>query len=336
MPHRFEHRAGIRLRRPRMPRPATPAGGAARGDNRGSPPTRPVSAPSPRPRQLRPAGFPRRVPRALTAYSGGLLEGRQGYAARTDRRRRLRKLRAGHRGAREAGETLENRLIRIEDATVRSADLDGRIARIAVLFVADIAAVTRERGRQCRGRFARRCDRKPRRLDLPPQCRCRRSQLGSRRNRRRLTPLDPGGMMRYLLVIAATLALSACVRVVPSSSPANTGRHAARHGDPAAFAPVSQRCRSDPNWASAPMMRVPRSSRFSPVPLSCAATDQSGLTQRDDWRPACEAAAWPVSWVTRAGSSPAISKPPAWATARPSPPAITNPRSAVADARTGI
>ncbi|QKG70573.1 Tim44/TimA family putative adaptor protein [Erythrobacter mangrovi] len=48
--------------------------------------------------------------------------------------------------AREAaGETLDNRLIRIEDATVRSAELDGRIARIAVLFVADIAAVTRDK-----------------------------------------------------------------------------------------------------------------------------------------------------------------------------------------------
>lgn len=47
--------------------------------------------------------------------------------------------------AREAaGETLENRLIRIEDATIRSAELDGRVARIAVLFVADIAAVTRD------------------------------------------------------------------------------------------------------------------------------------------------------------------------------------------------
>ena len=42
-----------------------------------------------------------------------------------------------------AGETLENRLIRIEDATISSARLDGRIARVAVLFVADIAAVTR-------------------------------------------------------------------------------------------------------------------------------------------------------------------------------------------------
>lgn len=47
--------------------------------------------------------------------------------------------------AREAaGETLENRLIRIEDASVRSAEVDGRMARIAVLFVADIAAVTRD------------------------------------------------------------------------------------------------------------------------------------------------------------------------------------------------
>lgn len=46
--------------------------------------------------------------------------------------------------AREAaGETLDNRLVRIEDATISSASLDGRVARIAVLFVADIAAVTR-------------------------------------------------------------------------------------------------------------------------------------------------------------------------------------------------
>lgn len=43
-----------------------------------------------------------------------------------------------------AGETLDNRLIRIEDATIKSAELDGRTARVAVLFVADIAAVTRD------------------------------------------------------------------------------------------------------------------------------------------------------------------------------------------------
>ncbi len=44
-----------------------------------------------------------------------------------------------------AGETLENRLVRIESVNVYSADLDGRIARVAVAFVADIAAVTRDK-----------------------------------------------------------------------------------------------------------------------------------------------------------------------------------------------
>lgn len=43
-----------------------------------------------------------------------------------------------------AGETLQNSLIRIEEMVVHSAVLDGRIARIAVRFVADIAAVTRD------------------------------------------------------------------------------------------------------------------------------------------------------------------------------------------------
>jgi len=46
--------------------------------------------------------------------------------------------------AREAaGETLDNSLIRIEETRIHSASLDGRIARISMLFVADIAAVTR-------------------------------------------------------------------------------------------------------------------------------------------------------------------------------------------------
>lgn len=48
--------------------------------------------------------------------------------------------------AREAaGETLANSLIRIEEVRVHSASLDGRMARIALLFVADIAAVTRDK-----------------------------------------------------------------------------------------------------------------------------------------------------------------------------------------------
>ncbi|WP_390548321.1 Tim44/TimA family putative adaptor protein [Qipengyuania sp. MTN3-11] len=53
---------------------------------------------------------------------------------------------AGAIDAREAaGETLENRLIRIEDAIVKSADLEGRTARVTVLFVSDIASVTRDK-----------------------------------------------------------------------------------------------------------------------------------------------------------------------------------------------
>ncbi|WP_026092071.1 Tim44/TimA family putative adaptor protein [Porphyrobacter sp. AAP82] len=48
--------------------------------------------------------------------------------------------------AREAaGETMDNTLIRIEEVRIHSASLDGRTARIALLFVADIAAVTRDR-----------------------------------------------------------------------------------------------------------------------------------------------------------------------------------------------
>ncbi|WP_292969430.1 Tim44/TimA family putative adaptor protein [Novosphingobium sp.] len=46
--------------------------------------------------------------------------------------------------AREAaGEKLENRLVRITDATIVAAALEGKVARVSVRFVADIAAVTR-------------------------------------------------------------------------------------------------------------------------------------------------------------------------------------------------
>ncbi|MWV27051.1 Tim44/TimA family putative adaptor protein [Erythrobacter sp. GH3-10] len=45
----------------------------------------------------------------------------------------------------EAGITMDNRLIRIEDVTVHSAELDGKIARIALRFVSDIASVSRNK-----------------------------------------------------------------------------------------------------------------------------------------------------------------------------------------------
>jgi predicted lipid-binding transport protein (Tim44 family) len=44
----------------------------------------------------------------------------------------------------EAGHLLDNSLIRIEETRIHSASLDNRVARIAVLFVADIASVTRD------------------------------------------------------------------------------------------------------------------------------------------------------------------------------------------------
>lgn len=48
--------------------------------------------------------------------------------------------------AREAaGEKLDNRLVRIEDAIVVAASLEGGVARVAVRFTADIAAVTRDK-----------------------------------------------------------------------------------------------------------------------------------------------------------------------------------------------
>jgi len=44
----------------------------------------------------------------------------------------------------EAGETLDNRLVRIERAIIAGASVTGRAARIMVRFDADIAAVTRD------------------------------------------------------------------------------------------------------------------------------------------------------------------------------------------------
>jgi len=44
----------------------------------------------------------------------------------------------------EAGETLNNRLIRIEDSNITAAGLDGNMARVTVRFRSDIAAVTRD------------------------------------------------------------------------------------------------------------------------------------------------------------------------------------------------
>ena len=45
----------------------------------------------------------------------------------------------------EAGETLDNRLVRIDRAVISEAGVSGKLARITVRFDADIAAVTRDK-----------------------------------------------------------------------------------------------------------------------------------------------------------------------------------------------
>ncbi len=45
----------------------------------------------------------------------------------------------------EAEHVMDNKLIRIEETRIHSASLDNRMARIAILFVADIASVTRDK-----------------------------------------------------------------------------------------------------------------------------------------------------------------------------------------------
>ncbi len=45
----------------------------------------------------------------------------------------------------EAGHVVENKLIRVEETRIHSASLDRNMARIAILFVADIASVTRDK-----------------------------------------------------------------------------------------------------------------------------------------------------------------------------------------------
>jgi predicted lipid-binding transport protein (Tim44 family) len=130
----------------------------------GQPRIAPQPAPA-RPREF--SGFPLDVDQGLRAISGadrhfdlvGFLEGARGAygmileAFWKGDKETLQELCDGdvYQGfasaidAREAaGETLDNRLVRIEEVQIQAAELAGRTARIALLFKADIAAVTRD------------------------------------------------------------------------------------------------------------------------------------------------------------------------------------------------
>ncbi|HCY01817.1 MAG TPA: hypothetical protein DHU71_02165, partial [Erythrobacter sp.] len=114
-------------------------------------------------------------------------------------------------------------------------------------------------------------------------------------------PLDPGGgMMRYLLVIAVTLALSACVRVVPDMRPQTPVAMPPGTVSSAAFAPVSRGLKVTELGIGADDAGTALVSFLESCPAILRREDQSGLTFADDWRPACEAAAtWPVSDARR-------------------------------------
>ncbi len=109
--------------------------------------------------------------------------------------------------------------------------------------------------------------------------------------------------MRHLLLIAVTITLGACVRVVPDARP------------PQSAIPVPSATTAAPNAALAAISRGPdagslglgagdASTALASFRESCPALlkreDQSGLTQAEDWRPACEAASnWSASDARR-------------------------------------
>lgn len=118
--------------------------------------------------------------------------------------------------------------------------------------------------------------------------------------------------MRSWVAVAALVALAGCVRVVPDSRPPQAGVPAPV-ATPAPTSPIKPT--TPTSAALAGIARGPdiaglgfasddasgalRSFRES-CPKLLARTDASGLTQREDWRPACEAAAsWPAGDARR-------------------------------------
>ena len=111
--------------------------------------------------------------------------------------------------------------------------------------------------------------------------------------------------MRGWTILAASVLLSACVNVVPSSSPTVRPAPAPPGAVTSAALAGIQR---GPEIAGLGFSGSDASGGLASFRESCpkllARTDQSGLTQREDWRPACEAAAgWPLGDASRFFSS---------------------------------
>ena len=106
--------------------------------------------------------------------------------------------------------------------------------------------------------------------------------------------------MRYLLVIAATLALAACVRMVPDMRPETPAALPPGTVSSAAFAPVTRGVDVNQLGLGDDDAGTALVSFLESCPAILKRDDQSGLTFPEDWRPACEAAStWPVSDARR-------------------------------------
>lgn len=102
--------------------------------------------------------------------------------------------------------------------------------------------------------------------------------------------------MRGIAILAATMLLAACVRVVPEGAAPRASLPPAPTAATAAFAGV----KLGPSVDQLPFGNGDAGSALSSFRESCpkilARDDKSGLTQAEDWRPSCEAAtSWPVS-----------------------------------------
>ena len=106
--------------------------------------------------------------------------------------------------------------------------------------------------------------------------------------------------MRYLLVIAATMMLAACVRMVPDTAPKVAVPLPPGTVSSAAFSPLVRGADVDALGITPDDAGTALVSFLESCPAVLTRADQSGLTFAEDWRPACEAATnWPVSDARR-------------------------------------
>ena len=106
--------------------------------------------------------------------------------------------------------------------------------------------------------------------------------------------------MHKSMVIAMTLALAACVRMVPDTRPVQGVALPPGTVSSAAFAPIERGADVASLGLAPDDAGTALVSFIESCPSILKREDASGLTFAEDWRPACEAAAtWPVSDARR-------------------------------------